>query len=63
MPWAKMIELPLAEDVGVRVRRIARRYLERQLGRRVQRHFGITVYCDASQFKRLLCEVPPDVPF
>ena len=61
MPWATIVEFPLDEDVGVRVRRIARRYLERQLGRRVQRHFGITVYCDASQFKRLLEE--PDAPF
>jgi hypothetical protein len=62
MPWAKMVELPLSDDVGVRVRRVARRYLERQLGRRVQRHFGITLYCDAAQFKRLL-EIPPDAPF
>jgi hypothetical protein len=62
LPWAKMIEFPLADDVGVRVRRIARHYLEHRLGRRVQRHFGITVYCDTSFFKRL-CESPPDEPF
>jgi hypothetical protein len=62
MPWAKMVELDLDEDAGVRIRRIARRYLESRLGRRVQRHFGITVYCDVSQFKRLL-EHPPDCPF
>ena len=62
MPWAKMIELPLSDEEGVRLRRVARRYLEHSTGRRVQRHFGITVYCDVSQFKRLL---PPkfDCPF
>jgi len=57
-----MISLPLDDEMGVRVRRVARRYLEHKLGRRVQRHFGITVYCDSSQFKRLLLR-PPDVPF
>lgn len=62
MPWAKMVELPLDEDSGVRIRRIARRYLERRLGHRVKRHFGITVYCDVGQFKRLLGK-PPDAPF
>jgi hypothetical protein len=62
MPWAKMVELPLDEDVGVRIRRIARRYLERRLGHRVKRHFGITVYCDVPQWKRLF-EKPPDPPF
>jgi hypothetical protein len=63
MPWAKMIELPLADDVGVRLRRIACRYLSRKLGRRVQRHYGITLYCDVAQFKRLLEASPPDTPF
>jgi len=62
MPWAKMVELPLGDDAGIRLRRIARHYLERRLGRRVQRHFGMTVYCDVSQFKRLLAR-PPDSPF
>jgi hypothetical protein len=62
MPWAKMVELPLDDDAGVRIRRIARRYLEKRLGHSVKRHFGITVYCDVGQFKRLL-EKPPDAPF
>jgi hypothetical protein len=62
MPWAKMIELPLSDDVGVRLRRVACRYLSRKLGRRVQRHFGVTLYCDVSQFKRLLEASPPN-PF
>ena len=62
VPWAKMFELPLDEEVGVRVRRICRRYMEHKLGRRVQRHFGLTLFCDVAQFKRLL-EHPPDTPF
>jgi hypothetical protein len=62
MPWAKMVELPLDEETGVRIRRIARRYLEKRLGRRVKRHFGITLYCDVPQWKRLF-EKPPDPPF
>lgn len=60
MPWAKMIELPLSDEVGNRVRRIARRYLEHRLGRRVQRHYGLTLYCDVSKWKSLLVlEDPP----
>jgi hypothetical protein len=62
MPWAKMISLPLSDDVGVRVRRIACHYLARRLGRRVCRHYGITLYCDVSQWRRLLEAVPPE-PF
>jgi hypothetical protein len=62
MPWAKMVEMPLDDEVGIRLRRVARRYLERRLGRRVQRHYGVTVYCDVAQFKRLLAR-PPDSPF
>jgi hypothetical protein len=62
MPWAKMVELPLDDEAGVRLRRVARYYLERRIGRRVQRHFGLTLYCDVSQFKRLLAR-PPDSPF
>jgi hypothetical protein len=62
MPWAKIVELDLADDVGNRVRRIARRYLEHRLGRRVQRHYGLTLYCDTSQFASLFAP-PPDTPF
>lgn len=62
VPWAKMIELPVAEDVGIRLRRIACRYLSKQLGRRVRRSFGLTLYCDTKQWARLLTR-PPDVPF
>jgi hypothetical protein len=66
MPWAKLVELPLSDEVGNRVRRIARRYLEHRLGRRVQRHYGLTLYCDVSKWKRLLGDSdgsPVDDPF
>lgn len=62
MPWAKIIELDLSEDAGVRLRRVARRYLEHRLGRRVKRTYGVTLYCDTVQWSRLL-EHPPDTPF
>jgi hypothetical protein len=58
MPWARMIELPLGDDEGVRLRRIMRRYLERKSGRQIKRHFGMTLYCDPSQFVRSLARGP-----
>lgn len=57
IPWAKMIELDLSEEVGVRLRRVARRYLEHRLGRKWKASYGITVFLDGSQFLRL---IPPD---
>jgi len=63
LPWAKIIELPLSDDAGVRLRRIAVRYLSRKLGRRVQRHYGVTVYCDAMQFMKGVLAREPDTPF
>jgi hypothetical protein len=62
VPWAKMVELDLGTDEGVRIRRIARHYLERRLGRRVRASHGITLYCDVQQFRRLWERPPPD-PF
>jgi hypothetical protein len=62
MPWAKLIEVDLSDDVGNRVRRIARRYLEHRLGKKVQRHYGLTLYCDTAKFLPLFAR-PPDVPF
>jgi hypothetical protein len=53
MPWAKIVELDLSEEVGVRVRRIARRYLERVFGRRVKAPYGITLYCDVARVRSL----------
>lgn len=62
MPWAKMVSLELPDDVGNRLRRVARRYLEHRLGKKVQRHYGITLYCDTSKFLPLFAR-PPDIPF
>jgi hypothetical protein len=62
MPWAKMVELDLSPEVGIRLRRVARRYLERRFGRRVRKQYGVTVYCDVQQFRKLWEEPPPD-PF
>jgi hypothetical protein len=62
MPWAKIVELNLDNDVGVRLRRVARRYLERRFGRRVNSPYGITLYCDTENFRRLWEHAPPD-PF
>jgi hypothetical protein len=62
MPWARMLELQLDNEVGVRLRRVARHYLERRLGRRVNVPYGITLYCDASQFRKVW-ELGPPAPF
>lgn len=62
MPWAKIIEMDLSQWDGVRIRRIARHFLEHRLGRRVKRPYGVTLYCNTSQWSRLLAR-PPDTPF
>lgn len=62
VPWAKIVELDLEEDVGVRLRRVARRYLENRFGRAVKAPYGITLYCDVSRVRRLWERGPPD-PF
>jgi hypothetical protein len=62
IPWAKMIELELDEETGVRLRRVARRYLEHKVGRKWKAPYGITLFCDGAQFLRLL-KAPPDTPF
>jgi len=62
IPWARLVDIDLSDDVGNRIRRIARRYLEHRLGRRVQRHYGLTLYCDTAQFASLL-RPPIDAPF
>jgi hypothetical protein len=59
VPWAKMIELDLDEETGVRLRRIARHYLSRKLGRPVIPRYGITIYCDTAVFRSLLCPRDP----
>ena len=62
VPWAKLIELELDTEMGISLRRIARRYLERRLGRRKNLPYGVTLYCDVAQFRKLWERPPPD-PF
>jgi hypothetical protein len=62
MPWSEIVEVKLECEVGVRLRRVARRYLERRFGRRVHAPYGVTLYCDVSNFRRLWERPPPD-PF
>jgi hypothetical protein len=62
MPWAKLVEIDLDDDTGVRIRRIARHYLERCRGRRINAPYGLTVYCSVEQWRRLWEHPPPD-PF
>lgn len=62
LPWAKIVEIDLDSQVGVRLRRVARHYLERRLGRRVRASYGITLYCDVERFRQLWERPPPD-PF
>jgi len=62
MPWAKMITLELPDDVGVRLRRVARRYLERCTGKRRIFSYGVTLYCNPMAFAKLWAS-PPDDPF
>jgi hypothetical protein len=53
IPWAKMVKLDLDEETGVRLRRIARRYLERARGKRRVFSYGFTLYCNVEQWKKL----------
>jgi hypothetical protein len=62
IPWGKMVVLPLPDEIGVRLRRILRHYLERVRGRRYSAPYGITFYGDVAQWKRLW-EPPIDAPF
>lgn len=62
VPWAKLVDIDLDDDTGVRIRRIARRYLERRFGRKVIAPYGITVYCDVAQWSKLWAR-PPDTPY
>ena len=62
LPWGKMVELPLDGDMGIRLRRVMRHYLERRVGRRWKCPYGVTLYCDVEQFRKLWERPPPD-PF
>jgi len=63
MPWAKIVELDLDEETGVQLRRVARRYLERIIGRKRRAPYGITLYCDVERFKGLWESRGPPAPF
>jgi len=62
VPWAKIIEIELPGEVGIRLRRVARHYLDRVCARRRQRPYGVTLYCNVAQWSKLW-EKPPDCPF
>jgi hypothetical protein len=63
IPWANIIDIELSSSVGCRLRRVARRYLEHVLGRRVRAGYGITVYCDASRWLQSLLGPRRGTPF
>jgi len=62
VPWAKIIEIELPGEVGVRLRRVARHYLDRVCARKRSRPYGVTLYCNVAQWSKLW-EKPPDCPF
>jgi hypothetical protein len=62
IPWANMVELDLDGEAGVTLRRIARHYMERRRGRVIKAPYGITLYCDVKNFRRIWERPPPD-PF
>lgn len=61
IPWAEFLQLDVPLDVAYRIRRVARRYIEKQSGRRyyLRPGVGVTVFCDASQWLTRLCLAPP----
>ena len=62
VPWAKIIEIDLDGPVGIRLRRVARHYLDRVCKKKRLRPYGVTLYCDVAQWSKLW-EKPPDAPF
>jgi hypothetical protein len=62
VPWAKIVEIELPGEVGIRLRRVARHYLDRVCAKRRQRPYGVTLYCDVAQWSKLWAK-PPDTPF
>lgn len=62
MPWSEIEEMNLPSDVGNRLRRVARHYLERVTGRKRSRPYGLTLFCDVAQWSKLW-SLPPDTPF
>lgn len=62
LPWAKIVELELDEETGVRLRRVARRYLEHVTGRKRYFPYGLTLYCTPERFS-YMWRPPPDCPY
>lgn len=62
VPWANIIELNLDTEVGIRLRRVARHYLDRVCGKKRPRPYGVTLYCNVEQWSKLWAR-PPDTPF
>jgi len=58
----RVVGLDFDGEVGVRMRRIAGRYRERRVGRSLNKPYGITLFCDVQEFRRLWERPPPD-PF
>lgn len=63
VPWARLIEVDLQPEVGNRLRRIARRYMETRRQVRVRAPYGLTLYCDTANWKRLWGSDPCPDPF
>jgi hypothetical protein len=63
VPWARIVEVDLEPEVGNRLRRIARRYMEARRGVRVRSPYGLTLYCDTANWKRLWGSDHPPDPF
>ena len=62
MPWADLVTLPLSDEVGVRLRRVMKRYIHKRARFKRNYTYGITVYASPSAFERLWEYKPPD-PF
>lgn len=63
IPWATMYTEELTPYVGIRLRRVMRRYLEHAVKRRVKRHKGMTLYCNPEPFLRFMRSVQEREPF
>jgi hypothetical protein len=65
IPWAKIVEVDLDVDTAYAIRRVMRRFLEKQLCRRypIRNACGMTLFCDASHWVSVLAQPPPDCPF
>jgi hypothetical protein len=65
IPWAQMVDIEIDGAEGYRIRRIARRYIERCRGRRYQLRngCGLSVFCDAENWWVKLMRRPAPDPF